>query len=56
MYAYKEVYSMSAFWLEVYNEAVEFIFLVVVALAGIFAGIALRKNKNKKEAAAQTEA
>lgn len=47
---------MSAFWLEVYNEAVEFIFLAVVAMAGIFAGIALRKNKNKKDAAVKPEA
>lgn len=46
---------MSAFWLEVYNEAVEFIFLVIVALAGVFAGIALRKRKDKKEAAAKPE-
>lgn len=45
---------MGAFWLEVYNEAVKFIFLGVVALAGIFAGIALRKNKNKKDAAEQS--
>ncbi len=47
---------MSAFWLEVYNEAVKFIFLAIVALAGVFAGIALRKNKNKKDAAADTKA
>ncbi len=39
-----------SFWIEVLNEALEFIFLVIVALAGIFAGIALRKRKDKKDA------
>ncbi len=39
---------MNEFWLEVYNEAIRFIFLVFAALGGIFAGTALRKRKNRR--------
>ncbi len=41
-----------SFWAEVLNETIEFIFIVIVAIAGIFAGIALRKRKDKKDAEA----
>lgn len=37
------------FWTEVLIEGVKFIFIGLVAVGGIFAGIALRKNKDKKE-------
>ena len=44
-----------AFWVEVFAEAAKFVFLVLVAAAGVFAGIALRKNKDKKEAQTASE-
>ena len=40
---------MAAFWSEVLIEGIKFVFLVCVAVGGIFAGIALRKHKDKKD-------
>jgi hypothetical protein len=40
---------MGAFFSELYQMAVKFIFLGVVAFGGIWCGIRLRKHKNAKE-------
>ena len=45
-----------AFWKEVALEAVKFVFLVGMAIAGIFAGKKLRDHKTAKDAAAETSA
>lgn len=39
-----------SFWIEVLNEVIEFVFIAIIALLGVFAGIALRKRKDKKDA------
>ena len=39
---------MGEFWSEVAIEGIKFLFLACVAAGGIFAGIALRKHKDKK--------
>ena len=40
---------MGAFFSEIYQMAVKFIFLGAVAFGGIMCGIQLRKRKNAKE-------
>lgn len=40
---------MGAFFSELYQMAVKFVFLGVVAFCGVMCGIKLRKRKNAKE-------
>ena len=40
---------MAVFWAEFAAELVKYVFLIAIAVAGVFTGVALRKHKDKKE-------